>query len=105
MSDLADVHVKVLEWVPGGGGDNGEGGAFEVMNCGYGSGYSVRGVLAAVEAVTGKSLGAEEAPRRAGDPAELVADSRRLRELTGWTPKLDNLKAIVTSALDWEKSL
>ena len=98
VSDLADAHVKVLEWLPDNDG-------FTVMNCGYGQGSSVREVLSAVESVTGKSLNAEDTPRRPGDPAELVADSSRLRELTGWTPKLDNLEAIVASALDWEKSL
>ncbi len=98
VSDLADAHVKVLEWLPDNDG-------FNVMNCGYGQGSSVREVLAAVEAVTGESLNAEDTPRRPGDPAELVADSSRLRKLTGWTPKLDNLEAIVASALDWEKSL
>lgn len=98
VSDLADAHLRTLEWLP-------EGDGFNVMNCGYGRGYSVREVLAAVEAVTGKSLGAEEAPRRPGDPAELVADSSRLRELTGWVPKLDDFETIVASALEWEKGL
>ena len=98
VSDLADAHLGTLEWLP-------EGDGFNVMNCGYGSGYSVREVLAAVEAVTGESLGAEDTPRRPGDPAELVADSSRLRNLTGWTPKLDNLETIVASALDWERRL
>jgi UDP-glucose 4-epimerase len=98
VSDLADAHVRVLDWLPDNPG-------FTVMNCGYGSGYSVREVLAAVEAVTGESLNAEDTPRRPGDPAELVADSSKLRELTGWTPKLDNLEAIVASALDWERGL
>ena len=101
VSDLADAHVKVLEWLAGSGRSQG----FTVMNCGYGQGSSVREVLAAVEAVTGKSLNADDTPRRPGDPAELVADSSRLRKLTGWTPKLDNLETIVASALDWEKSL
>jgi UDP-glucose 4-epimerase len=76
-----------------------------VLNCGYGHGYSVREVLDSVQRVSGRPLTIREEPRRAGDPAILVAKADRVRSLLGWTPQLDDLDRIVRSSLDWEAKL
>jgi len=76
-----------------------------VLNCGYGHGYSVRQVLDSVQRVSGRSLTIREEPRRAGDPAILVAKADRIRALLGWSPQLDDLDTIVRSSLDWEAKL
>lgn len=96
VSDLADAHVRVLEWL-------GAGDRSATFNCGYGRGYSVREVLKAVGDVAGQELTIIEGPRRAGDSPEIVADSALLRRETGWTPRHDDLSLIVKTALDWER--
>jgi UDP-glucose 4-epimerase len=98
VEDLADAHLKALGHLRG-------GGASEVLNCGYGHGYSVREVLAAVAAANGAPLNIREEPRRAGDPPTLIAVADRVREVLHWTPHYDDLAAIVTSALRWERTL
>ncbi len=70
-------------------------------NLGNGSGFSVKEVVETVRAVSGHAIPAEITPRRAGDPAVLIADSTRIREELGWTPKYPDLKSIVQSAWDW----
>ena len=98
VTDLADAHVRVLDWLTGGR----RNGTF---NCGYGRGYSVREVLAAVEKVYGRELAVSNSPRRAGDSPELVANSALIRRETGWTPRHDDLETIVRTALEWERKL
>ena len=73
------------------------------MNCGYGHGFSVIEVVEAAKRVTGIDFPVEETDRRAGDPPELVADSRKLRKRTGWEPQCDNLDFIIETAWKWEK--
>ena len=96
VSDLADAHLKAVEHLE-------RGGESLTLNCGYGRGASVREVLAEVEAVAGRKLAIQAAPRRPGDPPRLVAEAERIRALLGWQPRHDNLAAIIKSALDWEK--
>jgi UDP-glucose 4-epimerase len=98
VSDLADAHWHALEHLR-------KGGASETMNCGYGHGASVREVIVAVERMTNRKLRVENAPRRDGDPAMLVADPSRIRSVLGWTPKYDDLDEIVRSAFVWESKL
>ncbi|HEY6456457.1 MAG TPA: UDP-glucose 4-epimerase GalE [Steroidobacteraceae bacterium] len=98
VQDLAGAHLAALDHLR-------RGGASAVLNCGYGHGYSVREVLASVQRVSGRSLAIREEPRRAGDPAILVATADRIRALLGWTPQLDDLDTIVRSSLDWEAKL
>jgi len=74
-------------------------------NCGYGHGYSVRDVVAAVKRVSGVDFTVVPAPRRAGDPAQLIADSAAIRQRLGWQPRLDDLDTIVAHALAWEDAL
>jgi UDP-glucose 4-epimerase len=98
VEDLADAHLKAVDYLR-------TGGASVTLNCGYGHGYSVREVIAAVESVTGTKLKVVEAPRRPGDPAMLVARAARVRSVLGWLPRLDDLSAIVRSAYQWERKL
>jgi len=98
VEDLASAHLDALDYLRA-------GGASVALNCGYGHGYSVREVLASVERVAGKKLAIREEPRRAGDPAVLVARAERIREVLGWKPKLDDLDRIVGSSLAWERRL
>jgi len=98
VQDLAAAHLAALDHLR-------QDGAGGVLNCGYGHGYSVRQVLDSVQRVAGRKLTIREEPRRAGDPAVLVAGAERIRALLGWTPKLDDLDTIVRSSLDWEAKL
>ena len=97
VSDLADAHVKALEYLS-------KGGKSEFMNCGYGHGYSVTDVLNKVKEVTGVDIKIELTPRRAGDPASLTAKVEKIHKVLGWTPKYNNLETIVKSAHEWEKN-
>jgi UDP-glucose 4-epimerase len=98
IEDLAAAHLNALEYLRGGGKST-------TLNVGYGHGYSVREVLRMVESVGGKPLVIREEARRAGDPAYLVARADRVRAELGWTPRYDDLKAIVSSSLAWEHKL
>ena len=93
VSDLAEAHVAALDHLLG-------GGASAAFNVGTGTGFTVMDVLRAVEQVTGRSVPYRIAPRREGDPAELVADSTRLRQTLGWKPLRSDLRTIVKDA--WE---
>ncbi len=91
--DVADAHVLALERI-----DEADGRAY---NVGTGRGYSNLEVIRAVEAVTGKSLNVEAAPRRPGDPARLVAANARIRDELGWSPTYADLESMVHSAWSW----
>ena len=82
-----------------------DGAESDTFNCGYGRGYSVREVIAAVERAAGVPIDAREAPRRPGDPPRLVADATRIGEVLGWTPRFDDLDEIVRTSLSWERIL
>jgi UDP-glucose 4-epimerase len=98
VEDLAAAHLKALDYLRAGGNST-------TLNCGYGHGYSVRELLSAVEEVAGISLNIKEAARRAGDPPTLIAGADRIRDVLGWEPKYDDLAAIVSSSLNWERKL
>lgn len=98
VDDLARAHALVLDYLM-------ETGKSDVMNCGYGHGFSVKEVVAAAKKVTGIDFPVEEAERRAGDPAALVANSARIKTLTPWKPAHDDLEFIIKTAWDWEKKL
>lgn len=97
VTDLADAHVKALNYLEA-------GGESEVLNCGYGHGFSVRDVLNRVKEITGKNIKIVDAPRRPGDPASLTARAERIGKVIGWRPKYDNLDVIIKSAYEWEKN-
>jgi UDP-glucose 4-epimerase len=98
VSDLIGAHMDALRYLR-------QGGQSGIFNCGYGRGYSVLEVANAVERACGHSIQKVLSPRRAGDPAAIVAGAARIREVLGWQPRHDDLDFIVKSALDWETHL
>lgn len=98
VTDLARAHLSALEYLR-------EGGKSEVLNCGYGVGYSVIDVIDAVKRASGSDFAVRLGPRRPGDPAALVAEADRIGEVLGWEPMLDDLDRIVEGALAWERRL
>lgn len=98
VSDLADAHCIALDHLRA-------GGPSRVFNCGYGEGFSVLEVIEAVKRVANVNFPVHIAERRAGDPAELVASSDRIRHDLGWQPQYQNLDLIVSHALEWEAKL
>ena len=98
VEDLATAHLDALAYLR-------KGGESTTLNCGYGHGYSVREVLAAVERAHGEPLNISEEPRRAGDPPELIAVADRVRDVLGWTPRFDDLDTIVRTSLAWERKI
>jgi UDP-glucose 4-epimerase len=97
VADLAEAHILALEALQG---DAVPSGAF---NLGSGSGYSNRQVIAAARRVTGHPIPVVEEPRRAGDPAALVASSERIRRELGWAPQYPGIEEIVGSAWAWHR--
>ena len=98
IEDLASAHLCALEYLE-------KGGESTAMNVGYGSGSSVREVLEVVKKVSGVDLKIIEAERRPGDPASLVAKADKIKSLTGWQPRFNNLETIVADAWRWESKL
>jgi UDP-glucose 4-epimerase len=98
VSDLVEAHIDALKHLKAGGANG-------VYNCGYGRGFSVREVLAALSRTLDHDIPATPAPRRAGDPAMLVAGADKIRNELGWRPKYEDLDFIVRTALDWERRL
>lgn len=97
VSDLADAHVRGMEYLAG-------GGASGSMNLGTGSGYSVRQIIDVARSVTGHAIPAEEAPRRAGDPPELVARAEKANTILEWKPVQSDLESIIGSAWNWHQN-
>jgi UDP-glucose 4-epimerase len=98
VTDLARAHSDALRHLRA-------GGESLTLNCGYGHGFSVLDVIDTVKRVSGIDFRVEVAPRRPGDPAQVVAAAERARALLGWRPQLDDLATIVAHALAWQKKL
>jgi UDP-glucose 4-epimerase len=96
VEDLADAHLLAL--------DAAEAGRHEIFNLGSGAGFSVLDVVEAVRRVTGHPVPTEVAPRRAGDPAVLVASSAKIRDQLGWVPRKPTLDAMVADAWAFEQA-
>lgn len=96
--DLAAAHLDALRYLQA---ENDS----QILNCGYGQGYSVREVLAKVMELSGRQFPVVEIERRAGDPACVIACSDKIRQVLGWKPRFNNLDLIVGSALAWELKL
>jgi len=96
VDDLAAAHLAAFRYLVSTGNS-------DIMNCGYGHGFSVRDVVDTAKKVTGVDFPIEDAPRRAGDPPTIIADSTRLRNITGWKPIYDNLTFIIRTAWEWER--
>jgi UDP-glucose 4-epimerase len=97
VDDLALAHVAALSYLRNGGDS-------QVLNCGYGSGFSVRQVLDTIREVSKVDFNITEGPRRAGDSANLIADAKRIRTVLGWQPKMQDIRFICQTAYDWEKA-
>lgn len=98
VTDLIAAHTAALAYLRG-------GGQSDVFNCGYTRGFSVLEVVEAVNRAANLKIDARLSPRRAGDPAELIAASAKVRETLGWSPRHDDLDGIVAAALNWERGL
>jgi len=99
VSDLVTAHVLALDALVA------EPRRNLTLNCGYGRGFSVLDVLDAVDRAAGTRIARRSCPRRAGDPAALIADNTRIMATLPWTPRHANIDAIVTHALAWERHL
>ncbi|WP_043727983.1 UDP-glucose 4-epimerase GalE [Nocardia asiatica] len=97
IRDLAQAHLLALATA--------EAGTHRIYNLGSGTGFSVREVISACERVTGLPITAQDAPRRPGDPATLIASSARAITELGWRPEHNDLDEIVTDAWDFFQSL
>jgi UDP-glucose 4-epimerase len=98
VEDLCQAHLQAAEYLA-------RGDATAQFNLGSGNGCSVRQVIAAAEAVSGRRIAMEVAPRRAGDPARLVADAARAKRMLGWQQKYGDLHVILEHAWQWEQRL
>lgn len=96
VEDLAKAHVMALDHMA-------SGGESQVLNCGYGRGFTVREVIDEVKRVSGVDFPVAETDRRAGDPEALMADNQCIRRVLGWEPDHDDLTTIVRTALAWEE--
>ncbi|OHO65580.1 UDP-glucose 4-epimerase GalE [Corynebacterium sp. HMSC036D03] len=97
IRDLAEAHLLALE--------SNKPGTHRIYNLGSGDGYSVKQVIEMCREVTGHEIPAEVAPRRAGDPATLVASSEKIKAELGWNPTRTDLRTIVTDAWNFTKQL
>jgi len=96
VNDLASAHLLAMHHL-----DKHEGA--HRFNLGSGSGYTVMEVIQAAREITGKPIPFALAPRRAGDPPVLVADSRRAAEILGWHPSFNSMSAIIETAWRWHR--
>lgn len=96
VADLADAHLRALDYLRKGGDSN-------IFNLGNGKGFSVKEMIAAAEAATGKSICVKLGERRSGDPAQLIASSKKAQEILGWKPEYQDIEGIVRTAWNWHK--
>ncbi len=95
VRDLADAHLLALAAL--------ETQDRLIYNIGNGQGFTVREVIESVRRVTGRPIAVEECPRRAGDPAVLVASSEKIKRELGWKPQFAELDTIMASAWEWHQ--
>ncbi len=94
VCDLVEAHVRAIDYLD-------SGGPSVAINLGTGQGYSVRHIIEMAREVTGHPIPAEMAPRRPGDPPQLVARVEKASQLLGWQPRQSDLRTIVASAWQW----
>lgn len=97
VTDLAKAHILAIQYLM-------NGGESDVFNLGNGVGYSVREIIETARKVTGHPIPAVETERRAGDPARLVASSKKAQEILGWIPVHSSPEEIIASAWNWHKN-
>jgi UDP-glucose 4-epimerase len=97
VTDLAQAHILAVDYLAKGNPSN-------IFNLGNGIGFTVKEVIDAARKVTGDPIKAELAPRRAGDPAVLIASSEKAKTVLGWKPEHADLNEIIASAWNWHKN-
>lgn len=97
VMDLSEAHLLAADYLL-------SGGESDVFNLGNGVGFTVKEVIQAAEEVVGASIPAKIAPRRAGDPAQLVASSDKAKSILGWKPSRYNIHTILSDAWSWHKA-
>ena len=98
VTDLAAAHVSALDYLA-------QGGASVTLNCGYGRGYSVLEIVAALKRASGHDFIVELGPRRPGDIDAIIAANDRIRRTLAWSPQYDDVDVILRHALAWERHL
>lgn len=97
VTDLAQAHILAMDYLMDGGESN-------IFNLGNGVGFTVKEVIDTAREVTGHPIPAKVTPRRAGDPAQLIASSDKARTVLGWNPQHADQKEIIGSAWNWHKT-
>lgn len=97
VTDLAQAHILAVRYLM-------EGGRSDVFNLGNGVGFTVKEVIETARKVTGHPIPAQVAPRRAGDPAKLIASSEKAKQVLGWRPEHAELEEIIATAWKWHKT-
>lgn len=96
VTDLAQAHILAVKYLA-------EGNPSNIFNLGNGIGFTVKEVIETARKVTGDPIKAELSPRRAGDPAVLIASSDKAKSVLGWKPEHADLEEIIASAWNWHK--
>lgn len=96
VTDLADAHILAVEYLQ-------KGNNSDIFNLGNGIGFSVKEVVETARKVTGHPIPAVISPRRAGDPAQLIASSEKAKKILGWNPQHEDLNEIIASAWKWHQ--
>ncbi len=97
VTDLANAHILAVEYLKKGNESN-------IFNLGNGIGFTVNEVIETSRKVTEHAIPAVVTPRRAGDPAQLIASSEKAKTILGWKPEHDDLEEIISSAWKWHKN-
>ena len=97
VSDLASAHSLALKRLM-------NGGESRIYNLGNGTGFSVKEMIDIARKVTGHEIPAKVAPRRAGDPAILIASSEKVMKELNWKPKFNSVETIIETAWNWHKN-
>ena len=98
VMDLAEAHLKSLERLM-------LTGKSEIFNVGNSQGYSISEIIKTIEEITKKNIKLEFKPRRFGDPATLIANNEKIKSNLNWKPNYSDLKTIIKTAWQWEKTL
>lgn len=97
VTDLAQAHILAVEYLL-------NGNESDIFNLGNGVGFTVKEIIEAAQEVTGQEIPAVISPRRAGDPAKLIASSEKAKKVLGWKPEFVNVKEIIATAWKWHQT-
>jgi UDP-glucose 4-epimerase len=97
VTDLAQAHILAVDYLL-------KGGESDIFNLGNGVGFTVKEIVEAAEEVTDSNIPAVITPRRAGDPAKLIASSEKAKKILGWKPEFEDVKEIIATAWKWHQS-